>query len=112
VVEVQFSFQVLEDAVVPTGRQPRAGLASSRICRYEKMEAGMRPHPFRLPAGPLGVAFAVLAIAAVWSHAARAGMITVVADVSAQNNFSFFDAVLGNQSSVVFSRGAVQQPTL
>lgn len=65
----------------------------------------------RLP-GPLCAAL----LAAVWMIAlvspARAGMITVVADVSAQNNFSFFDAVLGDQSSVVFSRGAVQQPTL
>jgi hypothetical protein len=58
------------------------------------------------------VGLLVLAITLGAPIRAQAGMITVVGDVSAQNNFSFFDAVLGNQSSVVFSRGAVQQPTL
>lgn len=75
----------------------------------------MRIHtlPLRvLRASPLCVTIFALAITVAWNHQARAGMITVVADVSAQNNFSFFDAVLGNQSSVVFSRAAVQQPTL
>ena len=65
-----------------------------------------------LRAGPLRLALLGLAVTLAWSASARAGMITVVADVSAQHNFSFFDAVLGSQTSVVFSRGAVQQPTL
>ncbi len=57
---------------------------------------------------------ALLLLAVVLSSPLRAeaGMITVVADVSAQHNYSFFDAVLGSQTQVVFSRGAVQQPTL
>ncbi len=57
-------------------------------------------------------ALLLLAIAIAAPLRAQAGMITVVGDVSAQDNFSFFDAVLGPQTSVVFSRGAVQQPTL
>jgi hypothetical protein len=56
--------------------------------------------------------FLLLSLALCCISSAQAGMITVVADVSAQNNFSFYDAVLGPQTSVVFSRGAVQQPTL
>ena len=72
----------------------------------------MRPRESRVSAGPLCVALFMLTLSAASPHQARGGMITVLGDVSAQNNFSFFDAVLGNQSSVVFSRGAVQQPTL
>jgi hypothetical protein len=53
-----------------------------------------------------------LSLAICFISSTQAGMVTVVADVSAQNNFSFYDAVLGPQTSVVFSRGAVQQPTL
>lgn len=76
-----------------------------RSCRYVRINADMKTQTLLLRTGRLCAALLALTVTVVWSHQARAGMITVVGDVSAPNNFSFLDAVLGNQSSVVFSRG-------